>query len=134
MHHNKSAQRCSTPCKLASCEACTATPGCGWCAERHECMQGGDEGPCNADECSAALWMPRSCSASGVACGMFSACADCPLNEDCGWCGADARCVSDAERMSTCSGPEGQGWGQAQYVRAPNMCDAGLAVSAPSTG
>ena len=39
-----------------------------------------------------------------------------------------------AERMSTCSGPEGQGWGQAQYVRAPNMCDAGLAVSAPSTG
>eukprot|EP00966_Prymnesium_polylepis_P282775 6533790-Prymnesium_polylepis.1 len=34
----------AAPCDHSDCEACTAAPGCGWCAERHTCMQGGDEG------------------------------------------------------------------------------------------
>ena len=64
---------------------------------------------------------------------MLQACDDCALNEDCGWCGAENRCVSDAERRQTCSGPE------AQYVRATSMCEAvtyagvaGLAANVPA--
>ena len=110
------------PCQHSSCGECTAQPGCGWCAERHACMQGGDDGPCASDECSAALWMAHSCTASGVACGMFSACADCALNDDCGWCGGEARCVADAERLSTCSGPD------PDYIRDTQSCDVSSAV------
>ena len=79
------------PCSHATCSDCAQEPGCGWCAERHVCMQGGDDGPCNADECAVGMWMPRTCTASGVACGVFSNCNDCALNEDCGWCASDGR-------------------------------------------
>ena len=88
----------------ASCDNCTSAPGCGWCSERHRCMQGGDFGPCNADECAQSMWMARSCDAVGAACAAFSTCTSCAANDDCGWCGSEQRCVDDSSWRKSCMG------------------------------
>ena len=110
----------AAPCSAVECEACTASPGCGWCAERHQCMQGGEEAPCNEDECPRSLWMAHSCTASGAACGTFSSCGECTLNDDCGWCASALRCVAIEERTHSCPGRD------AQFVGSANLCDGGL--------
>ena len=99
-----------------------ATPGCGWCTERGTCIQGDAAAPCASDECAAALYAAQSCTASGIACGMLTSCADCAVVDGCGWCGADGQCVADYDdgRASHCKGPE------REYVNDVGKCDAGL--------
>ena len=108
------------PCMHNDCAACVTDAGCGWCAERHQCMQGGDEAACNGDECPNSMWMPHSCSAVGIACGTFSSCGECTVNDDCGWCASELRCVSKDEREQSCPGRG------ALFLQGPAQCDGGL--------
>ena len=89
---------------------------------RFELWQRGDHAPCASDECAAALYAAQSCTASGIACGMLTSCADCAVVDGCGWCGADGQCVADYDdgRASHCKGPE------REYVNDVGKCDAGL--------
>ncbi len=85
----------------ATCDACIARPGCGFCrtsAGDFSCLQGGALGPAGYGECEGGLWSFRTCSESAPlppesACEARTDCSRCSNTNGCGWCIASNRCM-----------------------------------------
>ena len=84
------------PCDHTACDACSAEPGCGWCAASNQCLQGNTAGACGAPEGGGGCkehWTYGYC-AEAMPCAQFATCDDCLASELCGWCEGRRQCMA----------------------------------------
>ena len=84
------------PCDHTACDACSAEPGCGWCAASNQCLQGNTAGACGAPEGGGGCkehWTYGYC-AEAMPCAQFATCDDCLASELCGWYEGRRQCMA----------------------------------------
>ena len=97
----------------ATCGACIAKPGCGWCKTSNSCFSGNSSGPA-VSSCPSTDWttVESGCvaPAGGSACSKQSNCASCLSGTACKWCIQGSTCA-DASVQDSCLG----GWLNVSY-------------------
>ncbi len=97
----------------ATCGACIAKPGCGWCKGSNSCFSGNSSGPA-VSSCPSADWttVESGCvaPAGGSACSKQTNCASCLSGTACKWCIQGSKCA-DASVQDSCLG----GWLTVSY-------------------
>lgn len=92
----------------ATCGACIAKPGCGWCKTSNSCFSGNSSGPA-VSSCTSADWttVESGCvaPAGGSTCSKQTNCASCLSGTACKWCIQGSKCA-DASVQDSCLG----GW------------------------
>ncbi|HEX8113857.1 MAG TPA: hypothetical protein VF516_39265 [Kofleriaceae bacterium] len=84
------------PCaSFSGCEACTAQPGCGFCATTGRCENRGASGSADSS-CPAASFARSLGDCPGFCASHAGSCVDCASQPGCGWCdaGAASQCVA----------------------------------------
>ncbi len=83
------------PCaSFSGCLACTAQPGCGFCATSGRCENIGASGSADS-ACPAASFAEGAGDCPGYCAAHNGSCTDCASQPGCGWCnaGASSQCV-----------------------------------------
>jgi hypothetical protein len=109
------------PCaSFTGCEACTAQPGCGFCATTGRCENMGASGSADST-CPAASFAEGLGDCPGYCAAHNGSCLDCASQPGCGWCdaGAASQCVGfDHETLL----PAGNACSYANWDLTPSYC------------
>ena len=109
------------PCaSFTGCQACTAQPGCGFCATSGRCENIGASGSADS-ACPAASFAEGLGDCPGYCASHNGSCTDCASQPGCGWCdaGAASQCVGiDRETLL----PANNACSYASWDLTPSYC------------
>ncbi len=109
------------PCaSFSGCQACTAQPGCGFCATTGRCENRGASGSADSS-CPAASFAQVMGDCPGFCASHAGSCADCASQPGCGWCdaGAASQCVAVDHETEM---PASNACGYASWDLTPGYC------------
>jgi hypothetical protein len=109
------------PCaSFSGCLACTAQPGCGFCAATGRCENRGASGSADSS-CPAASFAQSLGDCPGYCASHGGSCIDCASQPGCGWCdaGAASQCVAFDHKTDL---PANNACSYASWDLTPSYC------------